>query len=90
VAASRSFAHSPENEDEDDEDLFEGPQASNTDNDIIAAEELDPGLISDTDEALLVGEMVEMRQEVEETSGVKAIACDLRWEPIVHSPLRTN
>jgi hypothetical protein len=89
VAVSRSFAHSPENEDKDNDDLFEAPQAS-MDNNIVAAKELDPGLISDTDEALLVGEMVEMRQELEETSGVKAIAYDLLWETIVRSPLRTN
>jgi hypothetical protein len=77
------------NTDEDDEVLFEGPRAFD-DTDIVASEELDPGLISDADEPLLVGEMLEMRQEVEETSGVKAIAWELRWETLVRSPLRTN
>jgi hypothetical protein len=78
-----------ENVDEDNKVLFEGPQTS-ADTDIVTAEELDPGLISDAEEPLLVGEMLERRQEVEETSGVKAIACELRWETLVHTPLQMN
>jgi hypothetical protein len=77
------------NTNEDNEVIFDGPQAS-AHTDIVAPEELDPGLISDTDEPLLVGEMLERRQEVEETSGVKAIACELRWETLVHTPLQMN
>jgi hypothetical protein len=72
--------------DEDDEVVFEGPQAS-AQTDIVAPDELDPGLISDTDEPLLVGEMLERRQEVEETSSVNAIAWELRWETPVRSPV---
>jgi hypothetical protein len=75
--------------DEDNEVVFEGPQAS-AQTDIVTPDELDPGLISDTDEPLLVGEMLERWQEVEETSGVKAIACDLYWETLVCIPLRMN
>ncbi|KAJ7830384.1 hypothetical protein B0H13DRAFT_2433725 [Mycena leptocephala] len=68
------------NTDADDEDLFEGPQAfDNTD--IVASEELDPGLISDADGPLLVGEMLEMRHEAEDTSGVKAIAGSFGGKP---------
>ncbi|KAJ7900475.1 hypothetical protein B0H13DRAFT_1622406 [Mycena leptocephala] len=67
---SHSSAHPPRklqrgvgNVDDDNEVVFEGPQAS-TDTDIVAPEELDPGLISDTDEPLLVGDMLERRQEI--------------------------
>ncbi|KAJ7841963.1 hypothetical protein B0H13DRAFT_2205233 [Mycena leptocephala] len=70
------------NEDEDDDDPFEGPQDSAAETDIVASEELDPGLISDTDGPLLVEDMLERRQEVEETSGVKSIAWELRWETL--------
>ncbi|KAJ6585213.1 hypothetical protein B0H19DRAFT_1250090 [Mycena capillaripes] len=74
------------NKDEDDEDLFEGPHASAADTDIVASEELDPGLISDTDEPLLVEDMLERRQEIEETSGIKAIPWNLQWETLALTP----
>ncbi|KAJ7502581.1 hypothetical protein B0H11DRAFT_1712541 [Mycena galericulata] len=53
---------------EDDEDFFEGPHTEE-DDDIVASEELDPGLISDTDEPLLVADLLETPHELEETSG---------------------
>ncbi|KAJ7466743.1 hypothetical protein B0H11DRAFT_1733128 [Mycena galericulata] len=85
ASPERSLAHSSPSAPaapEDDEDFFEGPHIMN--DDIVAPEELDPGLISDTDEALLVGDMLENPQEVEETSGVEAITWELRWETPVH------
>ncbi|KAJ7512280.1 hypothetical protein B0H11DRAFT_2346274 [Mycena galericulata] len=84
ASPERSLAHSSPSASaaprpEDDEDFFEGPHTGD-DNDIVASEELDPELISDTDEPLLVADLLETPHELEETSGVEAITWELQWE----------
>ncbi|KAJ7431750.1 hypothetical protein B0H11DRAFT_1761580 [Mycena galericulata] len=81
ASPERSLAHSSPSASaaprpEDDEDFFEGPHTGD-DNDIVASEELDPELISDTDEPLLVADLLETPHELEETSGVEAITWEL-------------
>ncbi|KAJ7118428.1 hypothetical protein C8R43DRAFT_1137360 [Mycena crocata] len=70
---------------EPDDDFFDkgdiGP-ASEANDMIVAAEELDPGLLSDGEDTILVNEVVMAADGDEDTSGVDAcrVKLDIRWQ----------
>ncbi|KAF7366119.1 hypothetical protein MVEN_00488700 [Mycena venus] len=79
---------------EEDDDMFEEREDPTALDCIVTSEEIDPGMVSDLDEWLLVEDVVgaDTEDDDEESSGVEgsSVNFEIVWDPAVHWDLSTD